>query len=99
MKLSEIKTREQFNEMADVQYQRTIRLSDAMNDETKHPAYRIRASVLWYKMMKKVQVLISIYAKSTISKNLTTFKSGGIISKIETHEKGEYVISKRRKSI
>lgn len=93
MKLSEIKTRDQFNAMVDTKYQRTIRLARAMNDETKHPAYRIKASVLWLKMMKKVQVLVSIYAKATISKNLTTFKSGGVISKIGTYG-SEYVAPK-----
>ena len=77
MKLSEIKTCDQFNEMADAQYQRTIRLADAMNDTTKNPFYRMRAGVIWFKSMKRVQKLISIYAKMNTPKIPNNFKSGG----------------------
>lgn len=84
MKLSEIKTRDQFNEMADVQYQRAIRLADAMNDTTKPPMYRTRAGLIWYKSMKRVQKLISIYAKMNTQKSPSNFKLGGFINKTKT---------------
>lgn len=75
MKLSEIKTRGQFNEMADVQYQRTVKLADAMNDITKPPIYRTRAAMIWIKSMRRVQKIISLYAKMNTQKK--EFPKGG----------------------
>jgi hypothetical protein len=77
MRLSEIKTRDQFNEMADVQYQRTVKLAGAMNDAGKPPMYRTRAGLLWLKSMKRIQKLISMYAKMNTPKSPNNFKSGG----------------------
>jgi hypothetical protein len=84
MRLSEIKTRDQFNEMADVQYQRTVKLAGAMNDAGKPPMYRTRAGLLWLKSMKRIQKLISMYAKMNTSKK--EFPSGGFSNKTIQNE-------------
>lgn len=79
MKLSEIKTLDQFYEMADVQYQRTIRLADAINDPSKPIEYKQKASLIWHKSMTRVQKLISMYAK--MNTETKKFPSGGIVNK------------------
>jgi len=80
MKLSEIKTREQFNEMADVQYQRTKNLWLAATDGGKSDYYRVKAFDLWLTSMKRVQKIIIVACKIQTQRH-KNFPSGGIVNK------------------
>jgi hypothetical protein len=90
MRLSEIKTRDQFNEVSDAQYQRTKSLWIAATNGDKPDYYRAKAFYLWLTMMKRVQKLIIVACKIQTTKH-KDFPKGGFssTSQIDSHE---YVI-------
>lgn len=93
MKLSEIKTRDQFNEVADTQYQRAKRLWVAATNGDKSDYYRTKAFDLWLTMMKRVQKLVIVACKIQTAKH-KDFPKGGI-SSASPNNSLEYVILKK----
>jgi hypothetical protein len=78
MKLSDIKTKTQFFEVADIWYQRTNNLRDIAFDNSQPDKRRIKACSLWSIMLARMQKVSSLAIE--ISKPLvTTFKAGGIV--------------------
>lgn len=77
MKLRDIKTVDDFWEVADVQYQRGKALVRASRDEAKPGSYRLRAfrlsMLMWTRIMKIQQIGIKINTRP-LSKD---FPSGG----------------------
>ena len=63
MKLSNIKTREDFNAVANNQYGRTKRLFNAANDASKPTDYRIKATGVWIEAQKHVRETVLTYLK------------------------------------
>lgn len=63
IKLSSIKTRKQFDDFADVWYQRTKRLIQACNDESKEWTYTWKARLLANEMELRVKKLVDIKIK------------------------------------
>lgn len=60
MKLSNIKTKSEFYEVADIWYQRAIRLTDILNSGHESVERRLKAASLWCVMlvrMKKISQL------------------------------------------
>ena len=63
MKLSNIKTRSQFYDMAETQYQRTIRLRDIWQDDNESIYRRTKAFALWGRMFLRMQRINTVAVK------------------------------------
>ena len=80
MKHSDIKTQEQFYEMADVHYQRTIKLREVWQNENETVERRLKAQNLFV-ISSLIVIKLSQIAIKFSQPMPTTFKSGGMTLK------------------
>ena len=80
MKLSEIKTREQLDDVADNWYDRTIKLRDAWQNSSDYD-YIAKAFRLFMVMYLRVKHLIQVYMIISQLKN-SHLKNGCIVAKL-----------------
>ena len=80
MKHSDIKTQEQFYEMADVHYQRTIKLREVWQNENETVERRLKAQNLFV-ISSLIVIKLSQIAIKFSQPMHTTFKSGGMTLK------------------
>lgn len=63
MKISDIKTTNEFYDFADIWYQRTLNLRDIWHDKNESEKRRLKAFYLWNIMAKRVLYLSDIALK------------------------------------
>lgn len=80
MKLLDIKTRKQLDEVADIWYNRTKRLSYAWQNSTDYN-YIAKAFVLYLAMYMRIRMLTQIYIKISQPKK-SNHELGGTIVKL-----------------
>lgn len=76
MKLSDIKTKDEFYKFADCWYQRMHNLRDYWINDGNPIDKRIKASGLWLEMTRRIWVLFEVTKK--INQVQPKFKKGGI---------------------
>lgn len=80
MKLSDIKTRDQLDEVADNWYNRTIKLRDAWQNSTDYD-YITKAFKLFMVMYMRIRMLTQIYIKISQPKK-SNHRLGGTIVRL-----------------
>lgn len=83
MKLSEIKTRKQFDDYADVWYQRSHKLRYIWQNPEETEQRREKAKRLWNVCYKKVMICVHISIKLNQHIHPNDLEKGGIIFKAE----------------
>lgn len=77
MNLNKIKTRSQFNEFADIWYQRVHQLREIWQNENEIFDRKSKSYILWLHMVKRVMHLTQIAIKLNTPKMPKGFKKGG----------------------
>lgn len=77
MKHSDIKTQDQFYEMADIHYQRTIKLREVLQNENETVERRLKAQNLFIVSSLRV-IKLSAMAIKLSQPMATTLKTGGV---------------------
>jgi len=77
MKLSEIKTKTEFYEMADIWYQRAHKLREVWQNEIGTER-GLRAYYIWLKLYERLQYCIHIAMKFSQPKLPVKYKTGGL---------------------
>jgi hypothetical protein len=76
MKLSNIKTSDDFYRVSDIWYNRTLYLTRAWRDQEQIEKKREKALSLWWIMFSRMQKIIEVHIGLNTPKNV--FKKGGI---------------------
>lgn len=90
MKFSNIKTRTQFYEAANTQYQRTIKLAQVWQNPNKSDQQREKAFRLWCVMAVRTINLLNVACKINAVPAPSSFKQGGIVGKSAADAKGYF---------
>ena len=81
MKLKNIKTKDELNQVADIWYNRTINLRHVWQNENETSERRVKAHDLWETMKNRVVSLLPILLKLRAMSAIKDYKPGGVIVK------------------
>lgn len=97
MKITDIKTKDQFYKFADVWYQRSHKLRRVFQDENETPKRIVKAYILWSVMGMRISKLFEIAKKLEIVTPSRKFNQNGAV--IWGNSKQEVIIDKSGKQI
>lgn len=86
MKLSNIKTKSEFYDFADIWYQRTINLARIWNDNEETARKRSKAFSLWYIMFQRMSVIMQAAMHISKPKRRENSSGGGIVGEHHREE-------------
>ena len=81
MKLKNIKTKYELNQVADIWYNRTINLRHVWQNENEESERRIKAYALWEIMKNRVVSLLPLILRLSVPPSTKGYKPGGVVAK------------------
>ena len=81
MKLKNIKTKDELNQVADIWYNRTINLRHVWQNENEESERRIKAYLLWGTMRDRIIQLLPLILRLSVPPSTKGYKPGGVVAK------------------